>query len=127
MDFVRYANWSPDGKRILVHGDGGREETHHIQVRGTDPDNPTTLLETSGFIRHARWASPDEGNIVALTHSGGSGAHLWDVDGIELLHAQNENGFEHVGWTDDYSKLATASENLVQIWAANQPIADTNH
>ena len=107
---VHGASFSPDGRRVLTHGEFGTRICDSVSGK-------TRHVLGDGSTRHAVW-SPD--GTRALTTSEQT-ARIWDADsGKELLTLIGHDApVVHTAWSSDGARVLTASyDGTARLWDA---------
>jgi WD40 repeat protein len=104
------ANFSPNGRRILVFGNG---KTAHILDTETGREICPAITQRDR-LRDARWSH--DGKYV-LTAAGASGAHLWDAEtGKVAVTFPSPRTANAIVPEPKGSKLAIADDHSIEIW-----------
>lgn len=110
-DTVRAVSWSPDDSRIVS---GGLSGPVYLWAAETGQTLLTYGHQDDFEVLAVEWSHT--GKYVAS--GGGSDAkiHVWNAQDGRLLRTFPSTSINSISWSPDDSRLATASDNVVQVW-----------
>lgn len=110
-DTVRAVSWSPDDARIVSGGLSG-------PVYLWAADSGQTLLtygqQTDFEVLAVEWSH--HGKYIASGGGSDANTHIWNAQNGQLLRVFPSESINGVSWSPDDARLATANNNVVQVW-----------
>jgi eukaryotic-like serine/threonine-protein kinase len=110
-DTVRAVSWSPDNSRIVSCG-----LTGPVYIWASDTGQTLLTIGTLNDFENLTAAWSHNGKFIASGGGSDARTHIWNAQNGQLVTTFPAIAINSASWSPSDTHIATASNNIVQIW-----------
>jgi serine/threonine protein kinase len=110
-DTVRSVSWSPDDSRVVSCG-----LTGPVYIWASDTGQTLLTIGNQNDFENLAAAWSHNGKFIASGGGGDARTHIWNAQNGQLVATFPAIAINSVSWSPNDTHIATASDNIVQIW-----------